>query len=408
MARERKKVGELQFGWIDFSKEQRNKVMSVINLLTEPDAVDELGIGMVRDGFANIFFPGTSTIQTRAKYFLLTPYLLNELERQKGITPEKFIKHLNHEELNMIDTLKMNGEKGIIGETAGRKLKRKPSDIYWNGIRAFGIFTGGKISLHEYARIACHLKDKKHEVLALGNQKGKEDEVEGDDQDAYSSEFAGGFWRLPNITNDWKSSVDISLTFEEAVFLKNRIYMSFPDTMMGEVLDKNLKQFNWIESFDDLEAIIEEFSDSIQLDYKLARAFSDFIFGAQLRYNVLLSKGQDQEINEAWSTWHSKIDKFSKLDLKEILITRLQITNYKLIKFLMDCQQTMKTNEIKRLDELITSRERLLKGDKRSKLYNATDFDYQGWVGIGKLQYRLRNGQNLTADIIEGLGEAHV
>jgi hypothetical protein len=78
--------------------------------------------------------------------------------------------------------------------------------------------------------------------------------------------------------------------------------MSFPDTMMGEVLDKNLKQFNWIESFDDLEVIIEEFSDSIQRDYKYARAFSDFIFGAQLRYNILLSKGQDQEINEAWST----------------------------------------------------------------------------------------------------------
>lgn len=60
----------LQLGWVDFSKEQRNKVLSVINLLSEPEAVDELGIGIIRDGFANMFFPGTSTIQTRAKYFL--------------------------------------------------------------------------------------------------------------------------------------------------------------------------------------------------------------------------------------------------------------------------------------------------------------------------------------------------
>lgn len=398
-------MSELQFGWIDFSKEQRNKVMSVINLLTEPGAVDELGIGLVRDGFANIFFPGTSTLQTRAKYFLLTPYLLNEVERQKGLTPEKFIKQLNTEELNMIDTLKAKGEKGIIGETSGRKLKRKPSDIYWSGIRSFGIFTGGKISLYEYARIACHLKDKKHDVLALGNQNDKQDDVECDDQDAYCSEFAGGFWRLPNILTGWKSNLDINLTFDEATFLKNRIYMSFPDTMMGEVLYKKLKSFSWVESFDEIEAIIEEFSVPIQRDYMLARVFSDFIFGAQLRYNVILSKGQDQKINEAWSLWYSDLDKYSKLDLDEILIFRLQITNRNLIKFLKDCQNAMKSNDIEKLDEVIILRERRLKGDKRAKLYNATDFDYQGWVGIGKLQYRLRNGQNLITDVLEGLGE---
>nr|WP_288913835.1 DUF6361 family protein [uncultured Lachnoanaerobaculum sp.] len=28
-----------------------------------------MGIGIVRDAFANCFFPGTSTVQTRAKYF---------------------------------------------------------------------------------------------------------------------------------------------------------------------------------------------------------------------------------------------------------------------------------------------------------------------------------------------------
>ena len=50
----------------------------MINLLSEQGAVDELGIGIVRDAFANYFFPGTSTIQTRAKYFLIVPYVLRE------------------------------------------------------------------------------------------------------------------------------------------------------------------------------------------------------------------------------------------------------------------------------------------------------------------------------------------
>ena len=68
----------MQLGWIDFSKEDRQKALDVINLLSEQGAVDELGIGIIRDAFANYFFPGTSTIQTRAKYFLIVPYVLRE------------------------------------------------------------------------------------------------------------------------------------------------------------------------------------------------------------------------------------------------------------------------------------------------------------------------------------------
>ena len=68
----------MQLGWIDFSKEDRQKALDVIDLLSEQGAVDELGIGIVRDAFANYFFPGTSTVQTRAKYFMIVPYVLRE------------------------------------------------------------------------------------------------------------------------------------------------------------------------------------------------------------------------------------------------------------------------------------------------------------------------------------------
>lgn len=56
----------MPLGWIDFSKTERSKV------LTERGTLDELGIAPIRDGFSNLFFPGTSTIQTRAKYFFFT------------------------------------------------------------------------------------------------------------------------------------------------------------------------------------------------------------------------------------------------------------------------------------------------------------------------------------------------
>ena len=48
----------MQLGWIDFSKNERNKVLSVIHQLEESAAVDEVGLGAIRDGFADYFFPG--------------------------------------------------------------------------------------------------------------------------------------------------------------------------------------------------------------------------------------------------------------------------------------------------------------------------------------------------------------
>ena len=66
-------------GWIDFSSEHRQKVQTVLDLLKKRGVIDELGSGMIRDAFAERLFPGISTIQTRAKSFTLTAYLIQRL-----------------------------------------------------------------------------------------------------------------------------------------------------------------------------------------------------------------------------------------------------------------------------------------------------------------------------------------
>ncbi|WP_269522421.1 DUF6361 family protein [Coraliomargarita parva] len=63
-------------GWIDFSSEHREKMRAAIDCLSTPGAIDELGIGTIRDAFADILFPGVSTIQTRPKYFVQTARLV--------------------------------------------------------------------------------------------------------------------------------------------------------------------------------------------------------------------------------------------------------------------------------------------------------------------------------------------
>ena len=60
-----------KFGWIDFSEKERRQMLDVVQLFSERETRDELGVGTMRDAFAEYFFPGTSTIQTRAKYMLL-------------------------------------------------------------------------------------------------------------------------------------------------------------------------------------------------------------------------------------------------------------------------------------------------------------------------------------------------
>ena len=112
----------MQLGWIDFSKEDRQKAFDVINLLSEQGAVDELGIGVIRDAFANYFFPGTSTIQNRAKYFLIVPYVLREAV--DGRYEERILRDIQNgitlEKLNIRKRKKTPEEKA-----AFLKMKRK-------------------------------------------------------------------------------------------------------------------------------------------------------------------------------------------------------------------------------------------------------------------------------------------
>jgi len=71
------------FVWLDYSERERRKMLDVVDLFGEHDTHDELGIGSVRDAFADMLFPGTSTIMTRARYFLLVPWTYQRLERSR-------------------------------------------------------------------------------------------------------------------------------------------------------------------------------------------------------------------------------------------------------------------------------------------------------------------------------------
>ena len=54
--------------WIDHDPAARERTLRILSLFQERDSREELGLGAIRDSFADRLFPGTSTIQTRLRY----------------------------------------------------------------------------------------------------------------------------------------------------------------------------------------------------------------------------------------------------------------------------------------------------------------------------------------------------
>ena len=121
------------FAWLDHDEGERRRMMEVVNLFREKGTLDELGIGTVRDTLSEHFFPGTSTIQSRARYFLFIPWVYGLLERDR-VPSNRADGRARKLQWRLVQSLQAGGEgasKGVIGIEAGEHLLRLPSTIYW-------------------------------------------------------------------------------------------------------------------------------------------------------------------------------------------------------------------------------------------------------------------------------------
>ena len=127
--------------WLDYSENDRRRAFDVIDLFRETSTLDELGLASVRNSFSDLFFPGTSTVQTRACYFLLVPWTFLRMERLK-ISSSKVAARARGEELNLNRRMLAGDDTwGVFGSQAGEALKRLPSEVYWGGLGSWGIRT---------------------------------------------------------------------------------------------------------------------------------------------------------------------------------------------------------------------------------------------------------------------------
>lgn len=394
----------MQLGWIDFSKTDRNKILSVLDMLSEPGTLDELGIAPIRDGFSNLFFPGTSTIQTRAKYFFAVPYALKQLELSSEINPNKILKTLDTIERTCGEIfLEQNrNENGIIGKRSlqgGKWVKRTPADIYWAGLRKYGIFIGGNLSLSEYVRVSCTMKTQKSTLKRLGNRNDNAEENECDDKNA-GDLFKMQFWKMPLYKDEWMEDFCMELTDAEAQFLSNQIIETCKGSMLSYVLENNMIEFLDCTSFRDIGVIIDKFPKEMQDDYLMAVSFSRFIYAIRTVYNIIVSDGKNDLANDEFERQREELGEIADIDIDDIM-ERLGVFNNPLLRnFLKQALRSMISGNIEELKKGIVSREIQLKGINRAKTAHPGEFNPDEWLGGGELDYRFYNAKTILSDIM--------
>ena len=269
-------------GWLDLDSAASERVGTLLRSLEEPGTLDALGLGSVRDAFSAMLSPGTSTIQTRIRYFLFLPWICTRLEAER-VRPADFASRLREDEARLIDCLRHLGpNQGVIGYTAGRELKRMPSEAYWAGLVSWGL-RRLDLSIAEYGQRAA----------ALGRNRPDRDD------DGHTIVSTASMWAaIPSLPEDFlHADITFDLRRDEALVLVDHIRQKHPGTLLAFLCGRPDIPVDIAYPWDLL-------SDGLpgQLAEVLhhARCFSELTVGPQHVYNLLLARKAKAELG--WDT----------------------------------------------------------------------------------------------------------
>ena len=276
------------FAWLDFSESDRQTALDVIDLFREKGTVDELGIGTIRDAIADLLFPGTSTIMTRARYYLFVPWIYLRHERKK--TPSSEIAQAaRKDEIALVDALVRGGEsRGVIGIEARAQLKRLPSTVYWQGLGVLGI------------RRFPKSRDHYHRALDSFYKKG-DDVLRGDDKHVIS----GGHLRrwdpaIPPAPPGFpRDSTTLELSPDEGNYLRERVITAAPHSLFAILVNAPPDDLDIAFPWEHPRHL--EFPPRNRFELMHARNFSETMHGAALLYNLMLAeKTKNEELIEIY------------------------------------------------------------------------------------------------------------
>jgi len=418
-------------GWIDFSSEHRDRVRTVLDLLAEKGVVDELGIGVIRDAFAELLFPGISTIQTRAKYFLIVPRLLKDYEtlsdrQRRNISLANFLTEQEKQcRIRLVEKYGKQENLGIIGVSFGtradRDVQRQPSSVYWNGLRTFGIIKTD-LSLAEY----CYRHSGRRLSLSLLLEECKEER--GDDVDAEDVSRSSVI-TLPTAP-EWPERIAITLQHNEASFLRQQIVATRPQSLLGQILMDALAQDQFLAlsqnaGFADLSALpfIKQLpGPELRQIVLRAELFWELLRGAHIRYNCLLQErfgtsNFAREYASQWAVWRQDMRAFpwsqwnSEAMWGYVLKAGGRVRGFtkKFVERWIELAGSLPPQN-SMFDELVIRQEKNNKlGYARLRPDNRGE-QVSGWIGIDRLNFRLPQAWRIVSDIHQaesGIGGNH-
>lgn len=288
------------FGWIDHSEKQRRQVLEAIDLFREKDTRDELGLAGIRDAISDKFFPGTSQLQTRARYFFFVPWILQEHESAK-VTAADLGKRVRDVEIKLIDTLLASGaHEGVIGRIARSSLVRTPSSIYWNGLKSLK-FVSSNGSIVDHFRLVTQPAPKVTR------------QTRNDDGEAVAPRPSTWHQGIPAAPQLFPGTASIALTKQEAQFLKEQVLTHHPSSLFAFLLNRDVAKSDVNFAWDHPETRALPATLARQLE--LARTFSEVMHGAAILYNRALGEMEPRRrdyidnCQEALVEWRANIDK---------------------------------------------------------------------------------------------------
>lgn len=403
--------------WIDHDAAARDRSLRILALFREKESRDELGLGGIRDTIADRLFPGTSTIHTRLRYLLFVPWIYRQLERQ-GESPEDFAQSADSIERSLINALRNSDsrEYGVLGARSGSQLKRLPSSVYWTALGSWRIRDSqffANLSRDQYHRQINVIYRRRAEQAARDQERS----MRGDDNERTPIPGTLTWHRqLPEAPPDFPNLIDLSLTYEEASFLLDRIKESHPASLLAHLA---LKCKSADVGAPWLHPDFESFSlEQKELLYH-ARLFSNLMHGAALVYNLALARKRkwDEKVSEyssAIEKWVYALDQaelagWSLPGMWSFIIGFGRTINPATQRFVEQWINMVKAHsdgigKNPEVFKFVQRREESVKPSARSRFKNPCALDqWSGASGLGRMTYRWHNVKVFLEDLYDGL-----
>ena len=294
----------MQIGFVNFSQEELARKNKVLQMVRDQTAIDELGFGRIRDAFANMMFPGMSTLQRRAKYFAVMPSLYYQATKKSYNSVRDVRAQIVKWEIRLTDML-VNGagndenkKTGITGRSMLNAAKSDPSKfvkydptyIYMNGLRTFDMIKGDIDIYHLIFDRSKQVNQQKPKYKA-----SEEGEMSDSEDKSGLLQFIAPCEEVYDFENG--TILPLELTKKEAEYIKGHIVNSFKsmDSMLAYILRNNVTVQPEYDSLGSIwQDMPEDFSEYMK-QYRMGQRFSHLAYVVQLRFNHIMAMFNEQK-----------------------------------------------------------------------------------------------------------------